>query len=91
MTKTQIAVNAFCLLFALGSLAALVWTIATGQVHDLDGIFFVLTCLLFILLFAIIPVQALRAGQYRQLFNRKKAAEPAQDKSDVGQTASQKS
>jgi hypothetical protein len=90
MTRTQIATNAFCLLVVIASLGAAVWVVATGVAYDLDGLFFILVCLMLVLLFAIIPVQAFRAGLYKQLLRRKKAPAGETDP-QIPQTASQNS
>jgi hypothetical protein len=91
MTRTQLAANGFCVLLALISLGAAVWVAVSGQLHDLDGLFFVMVCLLFVLLFSIMPVMALRGGKWRELLPKKKAAAPAPNDQQVSQPASQKS
>ena len=91
MMRSQIIGSVFCLLIALGSLATVVWIVASGQAQDLDALFLILVCLLFALLFAIFPLQMFRAGLFRDVLHRKKTAPAAPDEAPISQTASQKS
>ena len=91
MTRSQIIGVALSGLVALCSLAVLVWLLASGQAMDLDALFLILVCLLFLLLFAIPPAQMIRSGAWRQVVRTKKAASAAQQDAPVSHTASQKS
>jgi hypothetical protein len=91
MTSSEKMGHAFCLLIALCALAAVGWAVYIGQAFTLDGLFLISVCLLFALLFSIIPMQAARrAGLFRKLARRKTSAQPEPEEAKISQTAHQK-
>ena len=70
----QLAVVGLCLLFVLGALGAGAWAVITGQIgkQGIDALFLLFVCLLVALIFAPIPVQALRQGLLQQALKRSK-------------------
>ena len=84
----EIFANAVCLLVALGSVAAAAYYLVSGQAAEqgLDGLFLIIVCLVFALLFSILPIQSLRSGALMHLMKKNKSAPAA--KEEVRQTAS---
>ena len=72
--KEQLVINAISLLIALGALAAAVWTLFTGKIgrEGIDGLFLVLVCLFLAATFALLPVQALRKGLWKEFRKARK-------------------
>jgi hypothetical protein len=64
----ELLLSALCLLVALGALAVVVWTLATGQVGEqgLDALFSISICLLIVVTFGAIPLQAWRKKVWKE-------------------------
>ncbi len=73
--------NVLCLVIAVGALAAGAWTLATGQLVEqgIDGLFVLVVCVLTAVIFAVLPLQAIRRGELSGLLKRRppKPAPPA--------------
>jgi hypothetical protein len=66
--RQQLITTALCLLIVLGALGFAGWTLITGQVHKqgIDALFLLSLCLVIALMFAPIPIMALRRGLLQQ-------------------------
>ena len=58
----RVGVFLFSLLMVVGSLGVAVWLIATGQAVGVDGLFLILVCLVFALIFAICVFLLIKSG-----------------------------
>ena len=58
----RVGVFLLSVLLVAGSLGLAVWIIATGQAASMDGIFLVLVCLVFALVFSICAYLVVKAG-----------------------------
>jgi hypothetical protein len=91
MTLNQKLGYGFSALVAACALGAVGWVVLSGQAQDLDGLFAILVGLLFVLLFAIPPLQAaMKAGLFRKLTDRRKTEPGEAEKAKLSQTAQQK-
>ena len=70
----DLLLNAFCAVCALVAFVIAVWSVASGAIADdgIDGIFLLLVCLLVAVTFSVIPMQAVRKGQWKQWIGRNK-------------------
>jgi len=64
----------FCLVVTLCGLAAVAWAVVTGQIakQGLDAVFLIVVALLIAVMFAPIPVKAIREESWRALLPRKR-------------------
>ena len=71
----QVILTALCWVMLLGAAGVAAWALASGQVWEqgIDGLFLVIVCLLIALVFAPIPLEAVRRSSLRSLLRRKKA------------------
>jgi hypothetical protein len=90
--RQQILVAALCALIVLGSLAAILWVLVTGQIEKqgLDALFLLLVCLLMALIFLPIPLQALRQGVLKDMLKRKEKKAVEEEKRQAAPVVSQK-
>jgi hypothetical protein len=87
----QIIVTALCALIVLGSLAAALWVLVTGQIgkQGLDALFLLSVCLIMVLMFLPMPLQAVRQGLLKDLLTRKEG-KAVEEKAAAAAVASQK-
>ena len=66
--RQQLIFSVLCLLILLGALGFAGWTLVSGQIHKqgIDALFLVTVCLLIALMFAPIPIGAIRRGEWKQ-------------------------
>jgi hypothetical protein len=74
--RERLVVSVVSLLIALGALTVVVWTVLSGAIstQGIDALFLIAIGLLIVLAFSPIPLQAIREGAFRGLFQRKRAA-----------------
>ena len=79
--RQQLIVGALCVFFAIGALAIAVRTLVTGELErqGIDALFLILVCLLVTVVFALIPVQAVRQGLLRDLLSRRRGKAGSED------------
>jgi len=67
--REELILAAFCLVMALGSLAAAGWFVISGQLsgQGVDGLFLVVVCLALAAGFSFVPATAVRQGLLREL------------------------
>lgn len=70
--REAILINLFCIVVALGGLVVIAWAVLSGQIatEGLDAIFLIVVALTGVALFSIIPLQALRRGEFRGLLKK---------------------
>jgi hypothetical protein len=78
--RQRLIFDVLCLFIAVVALGFAGWTVVSGQIHKqgIDALFLVAVCLLIVLVFAPMPVAALRRGELQQWLKRRhEAKQPA--------------
>jgi len=70
--REAILINFFCIVVALGGLVVIAWAILSGRIatEGLDAIFLIFVALTGVALFSIIPLQAVRRGEFLGLLKK---------------------
>jgi hypothetical protein len=89
----EIIVDAASLLIALVALAAAAWDIGTGQIGEqgIDGLFLLVVCFVFIVMFGGMGLHSLRHGPLGQMLKRKPPQPPAPEEVKGEPVGAQKS
>lgn len=77
----RLIANVISLLIALAALGIAVWVLVSGQIgrQGIDALFLILVCLIMAFAFSLMPLQAWRAGEFREFLSslrRKPAGGP---------------
>ena len=77
----EMGAQAVCVAASLLGLAVAVWVVITGQPvkEGIDGMFLLVVGLMFAVFFGLIPLQAIRRGEWKVFARRGKKAEVKHD------------
>jgi hypothetical protein len=89
----EILANAFCVLIALGAVAAAGYSLVSGKASEqgIDGLFLIVVCLVFAALFSILPVQSLRSGALMRIVKGNKPQPTAKEEPEAAPAAAEQS